>query len=99
MMVLWSVKRAEKLLRQWIMSGTWCVASPTNPGTCGGHHYGDSGAVESSGAKTCKWLLRVDDGFGIKLSMETFSVTWKHGIVRGNMLTVCLARWPAPAAP
>jgi len=54
----------------------------TNPGTCGGHKYGDSGVIESSGLSRgggCKWLLRVDDGYGIKLSIESFSIACASG--------------------
>ncbi len=38
---------------------------------------GDGGDIESTGESItggCKWLLRVDDGNGIKLSIESFSV-------------------------
>ena len=31
--------------------------------------------VESSGAKTCKWLLAVPDGFAIEMSFESFDVS------------------------
>ena len=40
---------------------------------------GDGGDIESTGESItggCKWLLRVDDGFGIKLSIESFSVKY-----------------------
>ena len=47
----------------------------TSSGTCGGHVSGDSGVVESSGAKTCKWLLAVADGFAIEMSFESFDVS------------------------
>ena len=47
----------------------------TSSGTCGGHVSGDSGVVESSGAKTCKWLLAVPDGFAIEMSFESFDVS------------------------
>ena len=47
----------------------------TSTGTCGGHYSGDNGVVESSGAKTCKWLLAVPDGFAIEISFESFDVS------------------------
>ena len=47
----------------------------TSTGTCGGHISGDSGVVESSGDKTCKWLLAVPDGFAIEISFESFDVS------------------------
>ena len=47
----------------------------TNTGTCGGHISGDSGVVESSSDKTCKWLLAVEDGYAIETSFESFDVS------------------------
>merc|ERR1712038_1290619 len=46
----------------------------TSAGTCGGHYSGDTGVVESSGDKTCKWLLAVPDGFAIEISFESFDI-------------------------
>ena len=46
----------------------------TSQGTCGGHISGDSGVLETSGAKTCKSLLAVPDGFAIEISFESFDV-------------------------
>ena len=47
----------------------------TRPGTCGGHHHReDRGELESSGNNTCKWHLRVDDGYGIRLTIKSFRV-------------------------
>ena len=48
----------------------------TSSGTCGGHYSADSGVVESSGDKTCKWLLAVPDGFAIEISFESFDVSF-----------------------
>ena len=30
--------------------------------------------MATGGATTCKWLLRVDDGFGIRLSLDSVQV-------------------------
>ena len=47
----------------------------TQPGTCGGHHHReDRGELESSGNNTCNWHLRVGDGYGIRLTIESFRV-------------------------
>merc|ERR1719378_351809 len=76
----------------------------TNNGTCGGHLYGESGVIESEGAKTCKWLLRVDDGYAIKLSFESFGVQCADGSFKiydgddttGTESTYCMNSDPAP---
>ena len=48
----------------------------TRPGTCGGHHHrGDRGELESRGNKTCEWQLRVRDGYGIRLTIQSFRVS------------------------
>ena len=42
---------------------------------CGGDISGESGVVETSGNKTCKWLMVVPDGFGIQISFGSFDVS------------------------
>ena len=60
---------------------------------------GDSGVIESSGLSRgggCKWLLRVDDGFGIKLTFESFSVRCLLTLPDSSLLS---SRLPAPLVP
>ena len=60
---------------------------------------GDSGVIESSGLSRgggCKWLLRVDDGFGIKLTFESFSVRFLTNLPDSSLLSF---RSPAPLVP
>ena len=42
---------------------------------CGGHKMGENGEIGSSGVSTCKWVIRVDDGFGISMAFKSFSVS------------------------
>ena len=45
---------------------------------CGGHQFGDSGVLDTSGESTpdsCKWLLRTEQGFGIRLTLDEFAVS------------------------
>ena len=50
--------------------------SPTPPApTCGGDISGDSGVLESSADKTCKWLIAVSDGFAVQISFGSFDVS------------------------
>ena len=48
----------------------------TSSASCGGHKFGDSGTVEASGAKTCKTILRVEDGSAIQISFSSFQVSF-----------------------
>ena len=44
---------------------------------CGGHQFGDSGILDTSGESSpdsCKWLLRTEQGFGIRLTLDEFEV-------------------------
>ena len=36
---------------------------------------GDSGVVESSGDRTCRWLLTVDDGYAVEIIFGSFEVS------------------------
>jgi len=42
------------------------------------HQFSDSGVLDTSGESTpdsCKWLLRTEQGFGIRLTLDEFAVS------------------------
>merc|ERR1712013_570756 len=41
---------------------------------CGGHVYGDSGTLDALDDDKCQWMIRVDDGFAVEISVITFDV-------------------------
>ena len=42
---------------------------------CGGHVYGDSGTLDALDDDKCQWMIRVDDGYAIEISVITFDVS------------------------
>ena len=42
---------------------------------CGGHVYGDSGTLDALNDDKCQWMIRVDDGFAVEISVITFDVS------------------------
>ena len=42
---------------------------------CGGHVYGDSGTLDALDDDKCQWMIRVDDGFAVEISVITFDVS------------------------
>merc|ERR1719225_2112062 len=41
---------------------------------CGGHVYGDSGTLDALDDDKCQWMIRVEDGYAIEISVITFDV-------------------------
>merc|ERR1712013_116260 len=41
---------------------------------CGGHVYGDEGTLDALDDDKCQWMIRVEDGFAVEISVITFDV-------------------------
>ena len=42
---------------------------------CGGHVYGDEGTLDALDDDKCQWMIRVEDGYAVEISVITFDVS------------------------
>ena len=53
---------------------------------CGGHVYGESGTLDALDDDKCQWMIRVDDGYVVEISVITFDVSFLCMYVSANTL-------------